>query len=454
MNALSLLELNGLVRDTLEETFTNRTLWLKAELSGVSERGPHCYVEFVQKGRDANDVVAQARGHIWGSRWTFIRTYFQQATGKLPQAGMQVLVEVEVTFHEHYGYSLNVVDIDPSYTLGDIARRRREILDALADEGVADMNKEIPLSRLLQRIAIVSSPSAAGYQDFCSQLEHNPYRLAFQTRLFEATMQGQQVEPTVIAALGRIADEMDCWDAVVIIRGGGSATDLSGFDTLPLAENVAQFPLPIITGIGHERDDTVIDLVAHTRVKTPTAAAQFLIQHQKDELDALQNLSDAVSAAATSHLQHADYDLQLFANRIPTLVQMQLSRQRTRLQQMADRVPNLVQMHLSSQATRLRQQRHTLRETVLRLLSQQDVRLDFIDRTLLFNVTTLLERQRQRLQICIANVRSAQPDRILRLGFSITRLNGHAVTTSDDLHPGDTLTTTLAHGSVTSQVVS
>lgn len=453
MNALSLLELNGLVRDTLDRAFAGQTFWLKAELSGVSERGPHCYVEFVQKSERGNDIVAQARGHIWGSRWLFIRAHFLRATGQLPTAGMQVLVEVEVTFHEHYGYSLNVVDIDPSYTLGDIARRRREILATLTNEGVADMNKELPLPRLLQRIAIVSSPTAAGYQDFCVQLGQNPYHLAFRTQLFEATMQGQQVEPTVIAALGRIADEMERWDAVVIIRGGGSATDLSGFDTLPLAESVAQFPLPVITGIGHERDDTVIDLVAHTRVKTPTAAAQFLIQHQKNELDAVSHLSDAISTAATSRLRHANYDLQLLANQLPSLAQLQLSRQATRLQRFSNQVPALVQTRLSVLKAQLQRQQRTLREATLTPLNRQAVRLDFMARSLPFKAQNLLDRQRQRLQICIANVDGAQPDRILRLGFSITRLNGHAVTSAADLLPGDTLTTTLAHGIVVSQVL-
>jgi len=453
MNALSLLELNGLVRVTLSHAFEGKSFWLKAELSGVSPRGPHCYVEFVQKAVGGNEIVAHARGHIWGGRWAFIRTYFAQSTGILPTAGMQVLVEVEVTFHEHYGYSLNVVDIDPSYTLGDIARRRHEILDTLAKEGVADMNRELPLPRLMQRIAIVSSPVAAGYQDFCAQLVNNPYRLAFHTQLFEASMQGQQVEPTVIAALGCIADEMENWDAVVIIRGGGSASDLSGFDTLPLAESVAQFPLPIITGIGHERDDTVIDLVAHTRVKTPTAAAQFLIQHQKDELDSMLGLSDRVSSAAALCLRRANYDLQLFANRVPSLTQMQLTRQAARLQQLASQVPNFVRMRLADQKARLRQQRRTLRESVSRPLGQQEVRLDFMGKTLRLGAETLLNRQRQRLQLCIASVDGAQPDRILRLGFSITRLNGRSVTSAAALRPGDTLTTTLAQGTVTSQVL-
>ena len=236
-------------------------------------------------------MVAKARAQVWANRWAFLKPMFEQTTGQTLSTGMQVLVQVEVTFHELYGYSLNITDIDPTYTLGDLARRRQEILRQLEEEGISTMNKELPLPRLLQRIAVISSATAAGYEDFHNQLIHNKRRLSFKTKLFQATMQGNDVADSIISALNRIAKEIDEWDAVVIIRGGGATSDLQGFDSLELAENVAQFPLPVITGIGHERDDTIIDLIAHTRVKTPTAAAELLIHHQEEELDMLEDFA-------------------------------------------------------------------------------------------------------------------------------------------------------------------
>ena len=266
MEALTLYELNGLVRETLELTLSD-AYWVKAEISELRVNR-HCYMELVQKDARGNGIVAKARAQVWANVWAFIRPMFEQTTGQALAAGMQVLVKVEVTFHELYGYSLNVTDIDPAYTLGDIAQRRLEILQQLKDEGIDTMNKELPLPRLLQRIAVISSASAAGYGDFCNQLNNNQRGLAFKTELFAAAMQGNEVENSVIAALNRIAERVDEWDVVVIIRGGGATSDLQGFDSLLLAENVAQFPLPVITGIGHERDDTVIDMISHTRVKT------------------------------------------------------------------------------------------------------------------------------------------------------------------------------------------
>ena len=277
MKPLSLYELNTLVRRAVERSLPE-DYWLQAELSDVrTHSAGHCYVEFVQKDTRGNALLAKARGVIWANVYRLLRPYFERETGQTFAAGIKVLVQVKVEFHELYGYSLTITDIDPTYTVGDMARRRREILLRLEEEGVLTLNKELPMPVLPRRIAVISSPSAAGYGDFCSQLSANPYGFVYETKLFPAVMQGEQVESSVVAALNKINETFDCWDAVVIIRGGGAVSDLAGFDTYWLAYNCAQFPLPIITGIGHERDDTVLDLVAHTRVKTPTAAAEFLI---------------------------------------------------------------------------------------------------------------------------------------------------------------------------------
>lgn len=404
-NGLTLLALNTLIRRTIEQQLDG-SYWVQAELAEVRENRGHCYMEFVQKADDGNSIVARCRGQVWANTWALLRPHFERATGQQLSAGMQVLVEVQVRYHEVYGLSLNILDIDPTYTLGDLARRRREILRQLELAGVLNMNKELPLPRLLQRIAVISAASAAGYQDFCNQLQQNRYELDFRTRLFPAVMQGDSVEPTIIAALNAIADELDRWDCVVIIRGGGAAADLNGFDTLALAENVAQFPLPIITGIGHERDDTVIDLVSHTRVKTPTAAAEFLVQHQLDELSLLNSLAERITRRSTDLVRTQQLRLQHLAQLLPSLFALRRSQEQQRLALLRQRAN-----HASA---------------------------------------TLLTRQQHRLALVATKLQSADPEQILRLGFSITRANGRAVTDASQVPPGTQLQTTLHHGTLTS----
>lgn len=427
--SISLYELNALVRNVIEHTL-DECYWITAELSECRTNRGHCYLEFVQKQENGNALLAKARGQIWASRWNLLRPYFEQATGQVLAPGMKVMVEVEVTFHEAYGFSLNVVDIDPSYTLGDLARRRQEIMRQLQQAGIADMNKELPLPRLLKRIAIVSTETAAGYQDFCRGLADNPYGLAFQTQLFPAVMQGARVEGSIIAALDAIAAQADRWDAVVIIRGGGATSDLNGFDSLPLAENVAQFPLPVITGIGHERDDTVIDLVAHTRVKTPTAAAEFLVQHQKAELDLLQTLAAAVQHTVTDRLKDETYRLERMTELLPHYSRQTCRQADNRLDRLTSDMHTAIRLRLQSED-----------ERILRTVDKMQ-----------FARQQALAREEQRLALYEERIKAADPQYLLRLGYSITRVNGKAVKQPGQLKPGDVITTTFAQGSAQSVV--
>jgi len=428
MKALTLYELNGLVRETLELTL-DETYWVQAEVSELRVNR-HCYMELVQKETHGSGMVAKARAQVWANRWAFLKPMFEHTTGQPLAAGMQVMMQVEVTFHELYGYSLNVVDIDPTYTLGDIARRRQEILQQLEQEGIRDMNKELPLPRLLQRVAVISSASAAGYGDFCDQLRGNQRGLAFKTELFQATMQGSGVESSVVEALNRIAARADEWDVVVIIRGGGATSDLQGFDSLLLAENVAQFPLPIITGIGHERDDTVIDLIAHTRVKTPTAAAEFLIHHQTAELDLLEELS----ARLTERIGHG------------------LSQETARLKVLAAKLPTLLGTVKAREELRLQRFTAILAHSGVQCLEQAKARTALLDRQMALSFPTLLQREQRRLELLEHQLRSAHPDRILRLGFSIARIGGKAIRHADEVKEGDEIETTLASGTIKSTV--
>ena len=391
MDSLSLLELNSLVRRSLEQCLPDE-YWIQAELSDVrSNTTGHCYLEFVQKDPRSNNLVAKARGMIWNNIYRLLKPYFEESTGQLFTSGIKVLVKVTVQFHELYGYSLTVLDIDPAYTLGDMARRRREILLQLEEEGVLTLNKELEMPVLPQRVAVISSAIAAGYGDFCHQLQHNPSGFYFYTELFPALMQGNQVEESVLAALDRINARINEFDVVVIIRGGGATSDLSGFDTYLLAAACAQFPLPIITGIGHERDDTVLDSVAHTRVKTPTAAAELLI-HQ--------------------------------------VAYMLLEQEQRRLEALQIRIPNLVHRKLADARFSLLAAKKDLSQVA----------------------KALLARQSHRLELLQQRIADASPDKLLSRGYSITIKDGKAVTDASSLKPGDRLTTRLLKGEVQSVV--
>jgi len=428
MHPLSLRELNSLVRTTLETTLDG-SYWLAAELSEVRvAAGGHCYVEFVEKDSRGRGLVAKARGTIWRNVYLLLAADFERTAGRPLAAGMKVLVQVEVSFHELYGYALRVTDIDPTYTLGDMARRRREILERLDADGVLTLNKELPLPRPLRRIAVVSSGTAAGYGDFCHQLADTPF--AFETRLFAATMQGDAVEESVIAALDRIAAEEERWDAVVIIRGGGAVSDLDGFDTYLLAANVAQFPLPVITGIGHERDDTVLDIVAHTRCKTPTAVAAFLVQTMQEELTLLRETANRLRRAAERRLQTAQGRFDRAAGRLHTATLEHGSRERARLTRLAARMEMGIRRRTDGERTR--------HADLQRRLAQA--------------AEKIIDDRKNRLALLARSTEAAAPDRILRMGYSITRLHGKAVRDAAQLKPGDKITTRLATGETTSIV--
>lgn len=407
-NALSLLQLNALVRRSLEQCLPDE-YWIQAELSDVrTNTTGHCYLEFVQKDPRGNNLVAKARGMIWNNIFRLIKPYFEETTGQPFASGIKVLVKVTVQFHELYGYSLTILDIDPAYTLGDMARRRREILLQLEEEGVLTLNKELALPMLPQRIAVVSSATAAGYGDFCHQLQHNSGGFFFHTELFPAFMQGNQVEESVLEALGSINDRADEFDVVVIIRGGGATSDLSGFDTYLLAAACAQFPLPIITGIGHERDDTVLDSVAHTRVKTPTAAAELLIRRVTEAAEHLEELS--------VRIQQGAYAL--------------LERERRRLATVQSLVPTLVQRRIAEARFSLLAFGKDLTRTSLALLA----------------------RHRHRLEMLRQRIADTSPDTLLKRGYTITLKDGKAVTDASVLTEGDSLTTRFSNGEVRSIV--
>ena len=412
---LSLRQLNLMVRDAIETALPDE-YWVEAELSECREHGGHCYMELIEKDERSNTPVARASAKCWRQTWLMVRPYFERTTGQPLRAGIKVLLRVYAQFHEAYGFSWIVSDIDPTYTLGDMARRRQEIIRQLKEEGVFDLQRELHLPLFCQRIAVISAAGAAGYGDFCRQLADNAYGLAFQTTLFPAVMQGEQVEQSIIAALNSIyeqcqqltADGQQPFDCVVIIRGGGATADLSGFDTLALAENVAQFPLPIITGIGHERDESILDMVSHTRVKTPTAAAALLIDNLRRVQERVEQAETRISQYITNRIRFQQQRISQLATLIPTLAQQRLSNEHHRLDLLQNRLPIAIER-------RMTQQKH--------LLEQLELKLQGFD-----------------------------PQVLLSRGYSITLKDGRAVRDPRELQPGDEIETRVEKGTVRSTV--
>lgn len=405
--AMTLLELNGMVRTTLERGMRDE-YWVEAELAEARETRGHCYMELVQKDSLSNTPVAKASAKCWKQTWMLIQPYFERTTGQPLRAGMKVLLRVYPNFHEAYGFSWIVTDIDPTFTVGDLARRRQEIIAALKAQGIFDMNRQLELPMFAQRIAVISSQTAAGYGDFCNQLNDNPYGFRFQTTLFPAVMQGEGVELSVIAALERIYEEVDNYDCVVIIRGGGATSDMSGFDTLALAENVAQFPLPVITGIGHDRDESVLDMVACIRVKTPTAAAVYLVSHLLKVSDLIDNMNERMVRCAT----------------------MRIEMQKMRLARLSERLPSVFSL----------------------VKVKREAHLDALNSRLITSVRQFFDRQAHRLDMLGQRAAALDPKLLLSRGYSITIHNGKAVRDKDTLKPGDEIETIFEKGTVKSIV--
>lgn len=429
MAALTLYELNSMVRDVVELGMPG-SYWVEAELSEVRERSGHCYMELVQKDLTGNSTVARASARCWRSTWASVRPGFEQVTGEHLRAGLKVLLQVHAQFHENFGFSWIVTDIDPAYTLGDMARRRQEIIRILKEEGVFDLNKELCLSLFASRIAVVSSESAAGYGDFCNQLDTNAYGFAFSVRLFPAVMQGERTEGSIISALDAINSEADDFDCVVIIRGGGAVSDLSAFDSLALAENVANFPLPVITGIGHERDESVLDMVANKRVKTPTAAAALLIENLKHTYDHIVQAQERISVSVSRRMDYERVRLERVSGRIPVLFSLVKTRQQARIDSLFARVG----------------------AAAGRIVAEERLRLDRLSVALAPAVRQRLSAENHRLELLGQRISAVDPAILLRRGYSITLHNGRAVYSSDQLSDGDVIETRLAEGNVRSVV--
>lgn len=424
----SLLQLQQLLQDLVAACPMSRNVWITAELSDVRESGPHCYMELIQKDPSTGATVAKARATIWGNVWRTEKMRFLRETGSQFASGLKVMVQVSAAYHPLYGMNLNITRINTSFTLGERERKRREILLRLKAEGILEMNKEQELPRPCLRIAIISSAGAAGYGDFMNQLLSNGRRIKFRPGLFQAVMQGAQVSDSVIAALEQIAAEQDQWDCVCIIRGGGASTDLDGFDDYRLAANVAQFPLPVIVGIGHERDTTVLDYIAAERVKTPTAAAELLVGLACAELDNLRTIGADLLQSASDILSGSRQQLAYISGQLPTAP--------LRAVQSAER--------------RLDSAAHNLNRIAENGLAPLRGRLDRLGDALVSLTGNRLTLAAQKLNASESLLKALSPQAVLARGFSITRVDGHAITSADEVPSGTVITTQLANGTITS----
>ncbi|HCO68388.1 MAG TPA: exodeoxyribonuclease VII large subunit [Dysgonomonas sp.] len=445
---LSLYELNGLVRGVLSNTFTER-FWMRAETSDVrTNQSGHCYLEFIEKDENNRNIIARARGSIWSNVYRLLRAYFESETGQMFTSGLKVLVQVSVEFHELYGYSLNVHNIDPSYTLGDQARRRAAIIRQLEEEGVLTLNKELELPPVANRIAVISSPTAAGYEDFCNQLDNNADGFVFYARLFPAVMQGGRTEESIISALDRIYDHVDKFDAVVIIRGGGATSDLSSFDSYLLAANCAQFPLPVITGIGHERDDTVVDLVAHTRAKTPTAVAEYLIRRMQYTASELADIQDSIISSVQEIVLENKTNLDsLFARFSYITKDMTRDRMNTLLHY-SEKLKNLSRIQLTENITAYEMIRRRFSFVLKDNTREQRNLLSKYSERLKNAPSKQIQEEKHILNSIGQYLDLVSPDNILKKGYTLTLKGLKIIKSSQEVQKGDRLITRFHDGEI------
>lgn len=452
MDFISLFDLNNRVRRVLKDQFAE-PLWITAEIASVLEnRSGHCYLELVDKCEEEENPVAVAKGTIWAFTYRMLKPYFETMTGRRLEKGMKVLIQAEVVFHELYGFSLNIKDIDPTFTIGDIERTRREIIEQLEQEGIIDMNQNLEMPLLPKNVAVISSPTAAGLGDFLDQLHNNSYGYKFHVKLFPAVMQGEKTTESVIAALDRIYEYEELFDVVVIIRGGGGQADLGSFDSYDMAANVAQFPLPVIAGIGHERDETIVDRVAFVRVKTPTAAAAFLIERFQDFEARIDELKEDFWAGADVLVVRAKNRQQMLAAEVKRMTQRMLDNHISRLR---------LYSHKSGQAARLFVLNYQGRFGAIGVRLKNGVESGFSRSNLAMQgyverikrqCRILFEKDLHVLELAETKVKYVDPKNVLERGYSITRLNGKAVRSIESVKVGDVLETSLVDGWVRSVV--
>ncbi len=449
--AMTLLQFTTAIGNAVRMSPSLQGAWVVAELSDVRVNGGHCYMELIEKSA-SGQTVAKLRATIWQSRFQYIRQKFYSATGRDVMTGMKVMLYGAATHHTLYGLSFTVNDIDPSYTLGDMERLRREILERLHREGILERNKTLKMPVAPQRIAVISAEGAAGYGDFINQLGGNADGFVFYPHLFHAVMQGERTAGSVMAALEFIEQTIDLWDCVAIVRGGGATTDLNGFDDYALARAVALFPLPGVVGIGHERDRTVLDEIAHTRMKTPTAVASFFIDTLRAASDRVAGMVDWIARYSIDRIQGEQRRISNCEAMLPALLEARLSSARALLEREMTRIPVLVQSRLSHESVRLDNLSRFVATLAETRSSQASRNLDALKEKISMAADAAVKKETVRLSNLSDMVGVLSPSNTLRRGYSITRVDGKAVSDASNLKPGQTIETQLDKGKIISVV--
>lgn len=423
-NTITLQEFNNRIKRLLADPSV-MNCWVVAETTDV-RINQHCYLQLLEKNPKTGATVAKIKAIIWGNQFRFLNARFKQVTGRDIGNDMKIMVCLSVNYSPQYGLTVVINDINPEFTLGDMERQRQEILNRLTQEGIIGQNKTVPVPPVLQRIAIVSAAGAAGYGDFMKQLTDNKYGVCFYPCLFQATMQGVKTVPTVLAALDKVEQNQHLFDCVVIIRGGGGTEELNSFDNYDLARRVATFPLPVIVGIGHERDITVLDYVAGIRVKTPTAAAEHIILQAANALAHIGDLSNQVVSIASDYIARAKEQLSYYAGNLPIMAQRIIDTNTLRLQNFIQNIPLHVQRRIEGENAQLARQKDAIKNAVAQVKMKETMRLEALG----------------------DKIELLSPRKVMARGYTLTTCEGKIMTDAAQLEAGKLVTIHFRDGKV------
>lgn len=423
-NTITLQEFNNRIKRLLADPSV-MNCWVVAETTDV-RINQHCYLQLLEKNPKTGATVAKIKAIIWGNQFRFLNAQFKQVTGRDIGNDMKIMVCLSVNYSPQYGLTVVINDINPEFTLGDMERQRQEILNRLTQEGIIGQNKTVPVPPVLQRIAIVSAAGAAGYGDFMKQLTDNKYGVCFYPCLFQATMQGVKTVPTVLAALDKVEQNQHLFDCVVIIRGGGGTEELNSFDNYDLARRVATFPLPVIVGIGHERDITVLDYVAGIRVKTPTAAAEHIILQAANALAHIGDLSNQVVSIARDYIARAKEQLSYYAGNLPIMAQRIIDTNTLRLQNFIQNIPLHVQRRIEGENAQLARQKDAIKNAVAQVKMKETMRLEALG----------------------DKIELLSPRKVMARGYTLTTCEGKIMTDAAQLEAGKLVTIHFRDGKV------
>jgi exodeoxyribonuclease VII large subunit len=442
-NPLTLFELNNQIKNLVYENL-RETFWVKAEISDIKENSNgHCYLELIEKTNDSENITARSRATIWSFTYRILKPYFETTAGRRLEQGLKILINVSVDYHEIYGLSLNVKDIEPSFTIGDLQLQRLKVIKQLTDDGVIEMNKQLTFPVVPQKIAVISSSTAAGYEDFINQLENNSHNYKFYYKLFEASMQGSNTEESIINALDKIICHEDIFDIVVIIRGGGSKSDLSCFDSYWLSFNLAQFPLPIITGIGHERDNCVVDIVAHAKLKTPTAVAEFIISKTHDFENNLNEIVNYLDENIYEKITWQSNEIDTLSYKLLPVVNQSINKFNNSLVTYKTKIETQCQKKLHLHEQNMNGKKSTLFNKTKIDSVYLNNNVEKIEKSVYNLAYQFVNNHSHKMELIENAVNLINPVNILKRGYSITFLKGKVVKNHNDIKAGDKINTKL-----------